>query len=248
MTGIATLVKSSYRIGLRNAIYVKDIGMNETDEGIKFLEWTTEDQEEHDANLSYLKAKTENLVWVNRKLEMDYNDLAASADEARKFPFFGDVDPQTVARCIQTLDMWSRRNPGQDMQITFSTYGGNVVAGLALYDFIQELRARGHKVTTKALSIAASMGAVLLQAGDDRVATKNTLIMLHEGSAAMSGSKGEIEDQQKLWDKVGQKLEVIACERSGMTTRKYRALTKRKDCWLDATEALALGLIDRIEN
>jgi len=203
--------------------------------------------EERSANIEYLKAKTEQINLENLKLSMDFNDLKASADEARKFPFFGDVEPQNVSRCIQTLDMWSRRNPGEDMEIIFSTYGGNVIAGLALYDFIGELRGRGHKVTTKALSVAASMGAILLQAGDERVATKHTMIMLHEGSAQMGGSRGEVEDQQKLWDKLTKKFELIACERSGMTLRKYRTLTKRKDAWLDASEALELGLIDRIE-
>lgn len=206
------------------------------------------DRDEQVANTRYLNAKADQILLENRKMTMDFNDLAASADEARKFPFFGDVEAGSVARCIQTLDMWSRRNPGEPMQITFSTYGGNVVAGLALYDFIGELQNRGHKVTTKALSVAASMGAILLQAGDERVATKNTMIMLHEGSAQMQGSKGEIEDQQKLWNKLQGKFETIACERSGMTVRKYRALTKRKNAWLDAKEALELNLIDRIED
>lgn len=207
-----------------------------------------EDSEHLQAETEYLRAKTEQIKLENAKLSMDFEDLKASADEARKFPFFGDVESQNVARCIQTLDMWSRRNPGEEMQIIFSTYGGNVIAGLALYDFIGELRSRGHKVTTKALSVAASMGAILLQAGDERVATKHTMIMLHEGSAQMTGSKGEIEDQQKLWSKLQGKFEAIACERSGMTVRKYRSLTKRKDAWLDAKEALELGLIDRIED
>lgn len=217
--------------------------MNDTDLVIQEV-----DRDEQLANIRYLNAKADQILLENKKLSMDFNDLQASADEARKFPFFGDVEAAAVARCIQTLDMWSRRNPGQDMQITFSTYGGNVVAGLALYDFIGELQSRGHKVTTKALSIAASMGAILLQAGDERVATKNTMIMLHEGSAQMTGSKGEIEDQQKLWTKLQGKFESIACERSGMSIRKYRLLTKRKDAWLDAKEALALNLIDRIDD
>ncbi len=206
------------------------------------------DDEERNVNLDNLKAETRKMNLESDKLEMDLNDLRASADEARKFPFFGDVEPANVSRCIQTLDMWSRRNPGQSMQITFSTYGGNVVAGLALYDFIGELRGRGHHVTTKALSVAASMGAILLQAGDERVVTPNTLIMLHEGSAGLIGTRGEIEDGQKLLDKLSSQIENIVTTRSGMLPRKFRSLTKRKDLWLDAKEALALNLVDRIES
>lgn len=205
-------------------------------------------REEQVASIENLKAQTRKLNLESDKMLMDLNDLKASADEARKFPFFGDVEASSVARCIQTLDMWSRRNPGADMQITFSTYGGNVIAGLALYDFIGELRGRGHRVTTKALSIAASMGAVLLQAGDERIATKNTLIMLHEGSIQMGGTKGEIEDTTKMWSKLQGKFKGIFVERSGMTPQKYSSLTKRKDAWLDAEEALKLNLIDRIED
>lgn len=205
------------------------------------------DNQERLANIKNLEANTRKIELENEKLEMDLNDLKASADEARKFPFFGDVEPANVARCIQTLDMWSRRNPGADIQITFSTYGGNVIAGLALFDFIGELRSRGHRVTTKALSIAASMGAILLQAGDERIATRNTLIMLHEGSAQFAGTRGEIEDAGKMMDKLQDKFKAIIVNRSGMTARKYTLLTKRKDSWLDANEALALGLIDKIE-
>lgn len=211
------------------------------------LLFSVESPERLNAEVEHLKAKTAQILLENEKLAMDLNDLKASADEARKFPFFGDVEPGNVSRCIQTLDMWSRRNPGEPMQIIFSTYGGNVIAGLALYDFIGELRGRGHRVTTKALSVAASMGAILLQAGDERVVTPNSMIMLHEGSAQMGGSRGEVEDQQKLWDKLTKKFENITCDRSGMSLRKYRTLTKRKDAWLDADEALALGLVDRIE-
>lgn len=180
------------------------------------------DRDEQLAHIENLKAQTRKMNLEADKMLMDLNDLKASADEARKFPFFGDVEAASVARCIQTLDMWSRRNPGSDMQITFSTYGGNVIAGLALYDFIGELRGRGHKVTTKALSIAASMGAVLLQAGDERIATRNTLIMLHEGSIQMGGTKGEIEDTTKMWLKLQGKFKGIFTERSGMTAAKYK--------------------------
>ena len=61
--------------------------------------------------------------------------------------------------------------------------GGYITDGLALYDHLQELKLRGHHLTTIGLGAVASMGPVLLQAGSHRVLGANAFLMLHEASA-----------------------------------------------------------------
>lgn len=193
------------------------------------------------------QAETEQMELQNRKIAMEVKDLEASADENFSYPFYGDINEATAARCIQTMDMWSRRSPKAPITITFSSQGGSVVSGLAIYDFIKELQRRGHVVTTKALGMAASMACVLLQAGDDRVMTRHSLLMVHEGSAVLAGSKGEIADMQNLVTKLEKKASVILCERSNLTTTSLKRLMKRTDVWLDSDEAIKHGLVDRVE-
>lgn len=204
--------------------------------------------EEREANLEYVKAKTENIKLENAKLTMEVNDSHASPDEAQVYPFFGEVEPATVARFIQTSGLWSRRNPTSDITIMLSSPGGDVVSGLAMHDYIVGLRNRGHVVTIKVLSMAASMAAIILQAGSHRIMGSSALMMLHEGGAQLVGSRSNITDSQKALDMMDLNCQRALCGRSGMTPRKYKGLIRRKDCWLSATEALDLGLVDEVSD
>src|SRR5687768_9461195 len=70
-------------------------------------------------------------------------------EESRVFTFYGPIETQTVARCIYDLDKWSRRFPKQDITIVFNSPGGSVHDGFALYDFLLDLKTRGHKIIVK---------------------------------------------------------------------------------------------------
>lgn len=202
--------------------------------------------EERKANLDYTVAKTENIRLTNQNLKINLRDTEASPDEAQVYPFFGEIDVVTAARFIQTTSLWSRRNPESDITIVLNSGGGSVFSGLGIYDHIMGLRAKGHKVTIKVLSVGASMAAIVLQAGSERLIGSNALLLLHEGGAELTGSMAEIEDGNKLLKVMGDRTAEIVAKRSGMTTRKYKALIKRRDKWLTADEALALGLVDAI--
>lgn len=177
-------------------------------------------------------------------------ELASSEAEGRRnniYMFYGEVTESKVRECISTLDTWSRLGPQEPITITLCSPGGNILDGYALYDFIQELRGRGHRITVKCIGMGASMGAVLLQAGDDRVITKNSFVMIHESSSGIVGTESQIDDHQKLLKKLTANSDNILCERSNLTKTTLAAKIKRKDCWLNAEEALKLGLVDRIQ-
>lgn len=194
------------------------------------------------------------------KLEADYahltllqaerqeKDRAAQPSLVREYHFFSSVNGMSVEACIDTLGHWARRDPGEDITLVINSPGGGVFDGLALFDFIQSLRRAGSKVITKSIGTAASMGGVLLQAGDERVMDKNALLLIHEVSAGGFGGKtSDVEDFQKLMQRLERRVLGILAERSTLTEAKIRARWKKTDWWLDADEALALGFVDRVE-
>lgn len=169
------------------------------------------------------------------------------AEEARVFTFYGAIQTETVGRCIYELDKWSRRFPGEDITIIFNSPGGSVHDGFALYDFLLDLRGRGHKIIVKIIGMAASMGAILSQAGDERVIGPHSFMMLHEVAAGIDLARSsEIEDFTKLIQQFENKGLDILSERSTLTRQQIKNRWKRKDCWLDAEEALKFGFVDRI--
>src|SRR5208282_5966106 len=73
-----------------------------------------------------------------------------------------EVDETTVNHCIDQLTIWSRQDPGCDIEIIINSEGGDVVMGFALMDFLGTLRSKGHKITITAIGWCASMAAVIL--------------------------------------------------------------------------------------
>lgn len=180
-------------------------------------------------------------------IEREINMQDSQPSENRVYTFYGAVGPESVSRCIYELDNWSRRFPGEDITILFNSMGGNIFDGFALYDFLLELKSRGHKIITKAFGMAASMAATLLQAGDERVIGENTFLMIHETSGGVSEMRSsEIEDVTKLLRRYEDKSLDILAERATLSRTQIKNRWKRKDFWLDAKEALKYGLVDRI--
>jgi ATP-dependent Clp endopeptidase proteolytic subunit ClpP len=206
------------------------------------------------ARIAKLQAETD-LIAIQKQVEAEklsavireVASMASEAKEARIYSFYGPVMAESVGRCIYELDNWSRRFPGEDITIVFNSPGGSVNEGFALFDFLLELKSRGHKIITKTLGMAASMGSILLQAGDERVIGPNSFIMLHEIHAGLQDMRtSELEDYTKLFARFEDKGLGILAERSTLSRQQIKNRWKRKDCWLDAEEALKFGFVDRI--
>lgn len=177
--------------------------------------------------------------------ELEVSRLRATSAEHNVFTFYADVDDTSVYNSLNSLSTWSRRHPGEDLHIVLNSPGGSVIAGLALYDFLQDMK-QSHFITVTTIGMAASMGGILLQAGHHRVASKNAFILIHEVSASSYGKITEMEDETTFLVRLQEKLMAILAERSSMTPRQIKARMKRKDWWMDAEQALELGFIDAI--
>jgi ATP-dependent Clp protease protease subunit len=198
------------------------------------------------AELRKLQLETERARLEVEALRRNEREQAADYRAALVYTFYAAVEADTVQQCMAELGRWSRRDPGAPITVMFNSSGGNVLDGLALFDFLRQLRAQGHHVTTVALGRAASMGAVLLQAGDRRVMGENAFLLVHEVSHTGMGKVSELEDSVEFTKRLQQRLLAILAQRSTLSEREIQRRWARKEWWLGAEEAGELGLADAL--
>jgi len=199
------------------------------------------------------------------QLQLDEMELA-KVQEKRKNELANDsyhhvynfntrVDGSSCTACRAQLTAWHRRDreegdPEKPCAITivFNSPGGSVIDGMALFDYIRWLSSQGHFITTICNGYAASMGGILLQAGDYRIMGKESYVLIHEIAASTGGKIGEMEDDVVFYHKICDRVIDIFVNRSGgkLTKRVMKANWTRKDWWLDSAESLKLGIVDEI--
>jgi ATP-dependent Clp endopeptidase proteolytic subunit ClpP len=175
-----------------------------------------------------------------------HRQTGAGDGDNREFFFCDGVNWETVRAAIVELNKLSRRFPKEGLTVTVNSPGGSVIAGLALYDHIRELSARGHHMTVKVRGMAASMGGILLQSGDTRVIGEEATVLIHEVSSGTMGKVSDMEDDlnrsKHLWDK----LVKILAKKSRLTEDEIKKKSYKFDWWLDAEETVKLGFADKI--
>lgn len=143
--------------------------------------------------------------------------------------------------------LYMKYNKIEPITIYINSPGGNVFSGLGLYDFIREMVDDGIDICTIAQGHAASMGAILLQAGKTRIARKNCWILVHELSQVNFGKLSDLKDAVKMADRLmKESLLKILAERSTLSLSQITKKCDRKDWWISSSEALKLGFIDKI--
>lgn len=208
-----------------------------------------------DAVLEQVKAETDltNLQAQVEKLRLgelhrnEDNELARMRHYG-EYLFYNPLVEQTVATCMVDLFSWHKRLPeSHPITVTFNSPGGYVTDGFTLFDFLRDLSVKGRPVVTRCLGIAASMGAILMQAGDERVMTPNAFMMIHEVSGSGEGSTSEREEQLKISKAFQARALDILSARSTLTKSEISKRWQHKDWYMSAEEALRLGFVDRIE-
>ena len=132
----------------------------------------------------------------------------------------------------------------RDINIYLNTPGGSVYAGLGIYDTMQFI---GSRVSTICTGMAASMGAVLLVAGEKgmRAALPHSRVMIHQPLGGIQGQASDIEITAREILKLKDELYQIISDHSGQTMDKIRQDADR-DYWMTANEALGYGMIDKV--
>lgn len=154
------------------------------------------------------------------------------------------IDDQVANVVIAQLLFLDADDPNRDVYLYINSPGGTVYAGLAIYDTINHLRA---PVSTYCVGMAASMGAVLLSAGEKgkRSALPNSRIMLHQPSSGYRGTAADIEIAAKEVLGTRERLNRILARTTGQELDKIAADVDR-DRWMSAEEAVEYGLVDQV--
>jgi ATP-dependent Clp protease, protease subunit len=147
--------------------------------------------------------------------------------------------------CAQLLFLESE-NPKKDIAMYINSPGGVVTSGLAIYDTMQYIRPA---VSTVCIGQAASMGSLLLAAGekDKRFALPNSRIMIHQPSGGAQGQATDIEIQAREILSLRARLNDIYVDHTGQELSAVEAALER-DTYLSPEEAQEFGLIDQVVN
>jgi len=135
-------------------------------------------------------------------------------------------------------------DPNRDIQIYINSPGGSVYAGLGIYDTMQFISS---DVATICCGMAASMGAVLMCAGEKgkRSALKHSRVMIHQPLGGVQGQATDMEITVKEINKLKKELYTIISDHSGQTYKKVESDSDR-DYWMTAQEALKYGMVDEV--
>jgi ATP-dependent Clp endopeptidase proteolytic subunit ClpP len=164
------------------------------------------------------------------------------------FRFNEQFTASTVDSLIDDLNEWSVANPRQPITIVLNSPGGEVVAGFTLIDELTHLRNLGHKVTFVVYGRAASTAGFVLQAADRRIIGANAMILIHQIAGGHSGKLSSLKDDLAYAEKLQNQFIKVLTSRSRLTAKLIHSrIDAGQDWWIDAQEALKLGLVDEIE-
>lgn len=154
------------------------------------------------------------------------------------------VDDHVASLICAQLLFLEAENPEKEIYMYINSPGGVVTAGLAIYDTMQYISS---PVATLCMGQAASMGALLLAAGEPgrRYCLPNSRVMIHQPSGGFRGQATDIELHAREVLRLKQRLNEILGKHCAKTAQEMEALTER-DNFLSPEEARELGLIDKI--
>lgn len=199
-----------------------------------------------EAEVRKLKAETEKVL-VEAEALRRHRDIEANKDDPhQQYLLWSDISTPAVKSCVDTLNRWHRQYPGAPFTLNINSPGGGVQPGLALVDFLHEMKLAGHEIITVTNGWAASMGAVIFQAGTKRIMGKHAWLLIHEVSGHAAGKASEMEDEAVFVKRLQEQLLDILEERSTYTRQQIKTKWKRKDWWQNAEEALAGGFVDEV--
>ena len=129
---------------------------------------------------------------------------------------------------------------GNELVVEINSVGGDVMAGLGIYNMLRSWAKGGKAVTTRVTGVAASIASIIALAGDKREMPKNTFAMVHQASTFAVGTADDMRDAADTLDKVDGSLRGIYMDRMGVDEAKAKEIMA-KDTWLTADESMDLG-------
>ncbi|MET0606475.1 MAG: ATP-dependent Clp protease proteolytic subunit [Beijerinckiaceae bacterium] len=156
----------------------------------------------------------------------------------------GTVEDGMASLMVAQLLFLEAENPKKEISMYINSPGGSVTAGLSIYDTMQFVKP---PITTMCLGMAASMGSLLLTAGEkgQRFALPNSRIMVHQPSAGYQGKVTDIMIYAKEFELTKRRLNEIYGQHTGQDYKTVEDALER-DNFMSSEEAVKFGLIDKV--
>ncbi len=154
------------------------------------------------------------------------------------------ITDQTANLIVAQLLYLNNEDSDSPIQMYINSPGGQVYAGMAIYDTMQMIT---NPINTVAVGVTASFGTVLLTAGTpgQRFALPHATVHMHQPLGGAQGQATDIEIQANEILRLRKQLNEILAKHTGQPVEKLRDDTER-DYWLTAEDAVEYGLIDKV--
>jgi ATP-dependent Clp protease, protease subunit len=154
------------------------------------------------------------------------------------------INDQVANLIVAELLFLSSEDPEAPIQMYINSPGGQIYAGMAIYDTMQMVP---NPISTLAVGMTASFGTVLLTAGakGQRYALPNATIHMHQPLGGAQGQASDIEIQAREILRLKDQLNIIMAQHTGQTIESIERDTNR-DFFLDAKGAVEYGLVDQV--
>ncbi len=212
--------------------------------GKEFKKFAVKDQGISSLHIDQLVSSVTPYIIEERQLNVAQMDVFSRLMMDRII-FLGTAIDDYVANIIQAQLLFLESvDSSKDISIYINSPGGGVYAGLGIYDTIQFIKP---EVATICTGMAASMGAVLMCAGQKgkRSALPHSRIMIHQPLGGAQGQASDIEITAREILKLKDELYEIIAKHSGQKIDKVR-IDSDRDYWMKADEAKKYGMIDEV--
>jgi ATP-dependent Clp endopeptidase proteolytic subunit ClpP len=170
----------------------------------------------------------------------DWFSITAAADDEAEVRIFDYIDALGVNALdfVEALD----RITAKRINLRINSGGGSVFDAVAIFDAVARHPAH---VVASVEGLAASAASFILQAGDERVITPFSTVMVHDASGLTVGDAEDHREQAALLDKISDMIASIYASRSRTPAATWRTRMK-SETWYDADEAATAGLVDGV--
>ncbi len=177
---------------------------------------------------------------------MLYKRMEKHFYDTRSIYLWGVVDDKSAKDIVTKLLLLEADNPGKEIKFFISSPGGSVTSGMVIYDMMKAVTS---PISTICMGLAASMGSILLSAGEKgkRYIFPHGEVMIHQPSLGghIQGVSADMEIHAEQILRTKLMGAQILADNTGQTIERIKKDFER-DYWMDAEKAIEYGIVDKI--